>query len=103
MNEIPNLNSKRHSVPGRFFRWLFSRRILRRILLCVAGLITLTAIIYARVNWRGQREWENCKREMAAHGEVLDWSGYVPPPVPDDQNILKAPKMSEWFGDNRGL
>ena len=27
----------------------------------------------------------------------MDWNDYIPPPVPDDQNFLKAPKMQEWF------
>jgi hypothetical protein len=63
----------------------------------------LVAIIYARVNWHGRQEWENCKREMAARGEVLDWSFYLPAPVPDDQNIFKAPNMTEWFGDDRNI
>ncbi len=87
----------------RAFARFLSPRILRRALVAVAGLITLVAIIYARVNWHGKREWENFKREMASKGEVWDWSVYAPAPVPDAQNIFKAPKMAEWFGDNRSL
>jgi hypothetical protein len=34
---------------------------------------------------------------LEAKGEVLDWNAYIPPPVPDEQNIFKAPKMAEWF------
>jgi hypothetical protein len=40
---------------------------------------------------------------MAAMGEVLDWSTLFPPAVPDEQNIFKAPKISEWFLDRRSL
>ena len=76
---------------------------MRRTLIGLAGLITLIAIVYARVNLHGKQEWENAKREMAAKGEVLDWSVYLPEPVPDDQNIFKAPKMAEWFGDDRSV
>jgi hypothetical protein len=103
MNEIPDLNRGRRSPVMRAFAWFFSPRILRTGLLAVAGMMTLVAIIYARVNWHGKREWENCKREMAGNGEVWDWSVYAPAPVPDEQNIFKAPKMAEWFGDNRSL
>jgi hypothetical protein len=103
MNEIPNLNRGRRSAVIRAFAWFFSPRILRRVLVAVAGLITLVAIIYARVNWHGKREWENCMREMASKGEVWDWSVYAPAPVPDEHNIFKAPKMAEWFGDNRSF
>jgi hypothetical protein len=102
MNEIRNLNG-RPSLIGCFSRWLFSRRIMRRILLIVALLMTVVAVIYARINWRGRKLWAEARREMAAKGEVLDWSAYLPQPVPDDQNIFKAPKMAEWFGDNRNI
>ena len=58
MNETPDINTGPLSVNKRFFRWLSSRRIMRRLLLVVSGLITVGAIIYARVNWYGQRLWE---------------------------------------------
>lgn len=103
MKDIPNLNRGRGSVAGHFCRWVFSRRIMRRILILVAALVTLIAVVYARINWRGKRLWEEAKREMAAKGEVWDWSVYMPAPVLDDQNIFKAPKMAEWFGDSRGM
>ncbi len=76
---------------------------MRRILILVAALATLIAAVYARINWRGKRLWEEAKREMAAKGEVWDWTAYAPAPVPDDQNIFKAPKMAEWFGDSRAM
>jgi len=63
----------------------------------LACLVTLVALFYAVENWRGKRAWDQCKRELEAKGEVLDWAAYIPPPVPDDQNIFKAPKMTEWF------
>ena len=69
----------------------------RRILVSGACLATLIALFYAEEDWRGERAWENCKRELEAKGMVLDWSAYIPPPVPDDQNFFKAPKMAEWF------
>lgn len=103
MKDIPDLNSGRRSLTGRFFRWLFSRRIMRRVLILVATLATLIAVVYARIDWRGKQVWEEAKCEMAAKGEVWDWSVYVPSPVPDDQNIFKAPKIAEWFGDRRSM
>ncbi len=104
MNEIPNLNNSRRSVPRCIVGWLFSRRIMRRILISVVALITFIAAIYAVIDWRGKQRWETCKRELAAQGEAVDWSAYVPNPVPDDQNIFKAPKMAEWFcDDHRGI
>jgi hypothetical protein len=72
-------------------------RILRRLLVALAILATLIAIFYAEEDWRGKRAWENCKRKLEAQGAVLDWNKYIPPPVPDKQNVFKAPKMQEWF------
>ena len=67
----------------------------------LAGLAVLTVIFYAEENWRGKRAWENCKRELEAKGAVLDWNKYIPPPMPDEQNFFKAPKMTEWFVKNQ--
>jgi hypothetical protein len=63
----------------------------------LACLGTLTGVFYAVENWRGKQAWEKCRREQEAKGEVLDWNVLIPAPVPDDQNIYKAPKMTEWF------
>ena len=71
--------------------------VLRRWLFCVAAIVTLVALFYAEENWRGQRAFERSKRELEAKGVVLDWDKFIPPAVPDDQNVFKAPKMQEWF------
>jgi len=92
-----------------FFRWafrhmkwvsrlwmaLFTWRTARRALIGLAVLATVTAIFYTEENWRGKRAWEQCKRDLEAKGEVLDWNAYIPPPVPDNENIMKAPKMAD--------
>jgi hypothetical protein len=64
--------------------------MMRRSLISVAILATLTAIFYAEEDWRGKRAWENCKRELEAKGMVLDWDKFIPPPVPDEQNFFTA-------------
>src|ERR1035437_8863682 len=73
----------------------------RRILIILAGLVVLLAVFYIEEDWRGWHAWKNCKHELEAKGVVLDWNAYIPPPVPDDQNFFKAPKMAEWFVRNR--
>jgi hypothetical protein len=75
-------------------------RTLRRFFITVGILATLVAIFYTEEDWRGKRAWENCKHELDAKGETLDWNAYIPPRVPDDQNFFKAPKMQEWFVKN---
>jgi hypothetical protein len=79
------------SVPTR------SRRRWRYRLLGLVIFAVTIAFLYAEENWRGRRVWENCKRELEAKGAKLDWSYYIPPPVPDDQNIFGVPEMQKWF------
>jgi hypothetical protein len=74
-----------------------SWRTARRLLLAVAIVATLVAVFYTVENWRGQRAWENCRRALEAKGVVLDWTAYIPAPVPDEQNFYKAPHMQDWF------
>jgi len=82
--------------------WWLARCVIRwcswrRIFISLAAFVLVVAIFYAEEDWRGKHAWNQCKRELEAQGEVLDWNQYIPPPVPDDQNIFKAPKMTEWF------
>ena len=69
----------------------------RRTLVAAAVIVTLGAVFYTEENWRGKRAWENCKRELEAKGANFEWSSYIPAPIPDEQNIFKAPTMTEWF------
>jgi hypothetical protein len=80
-----------------FIRWSCNHRNVGRLLIGSAVLATLAAIFYLEEDWRGQRAWEKCKGELEAKSVVLDWDKYIPPPVPDDQNFFKAPKMEDWF------
>jgi hypothetical protein len=74
---------------GRIFLWT---GISLAILLAIAA-----ALFYPVENWRGRRAWENCRRELTARGERLDWASYIPEVVASRSNIYEAPKMSEWF------
>jgi len=69
----------------------------RRCILVLVGFVTVVAGFYAVEDWRGKRAWEKCKREIEAKGESVDWSAFIPPPVADEQNFFKAPKMAEWL------
>jgi hypothetical protein len=103
MREVPDLNARQPGIIGRLFHWALSRRIMRGVLVVLGLILTVTAMYYMKANRRGDRLWEECKREMTAKGEAWQWSAYVPAPVPDEQNIFKAPGMAEWFGDNRPI
>lgn len=81
----------------RFFRWLFSWRTIRRALIALAVVAALIVALYLVENWRGKRAWEQCKAELEAKGEKLDWQAFVPPPVPDDQNFAMTPLLAPLF------
>src|SRR5258708_1520903 len=72
-------------------------RLWRTIIIVFGSFVLLAVLFYAEEDLRGWLAWENCKHELAAKGEVLDWNTYIPSPVPDDQNFFKAPKMTDWF------
>ena len=46
---------------------------------------------YAWENYKGNRLWEQTRRELEAKGEVLDAKAFIPPMVADDQNLAFAP------------
>ena len=76
---------------------LLPKSKLWQAIIVLGGFALVIAFCYAEEDWRGKRAWKNCKHELEAKGAVLDWNAYIPPPVSDDKNIFKAPKMQEWF------
>jgi hypothetical protein len=84
-----------------FVRWLMCWRNARRTLLGLAALATLWAIFVAEENWRCQREWENYKRAKQAAGDWHEWDEFIPPPVPDGDNVFQAPHIADSFTRNR--
>lgn len=65
-------------------------------------LVALVGLFYMEENWRGERDWKRCQAEFAARGFTTEWEQLIPPPVPDDQNVFKAPKMTDWFVKRAG-
>ncbi|MEI2726620.1 MAG: hypothetical protein V9H26_24800 [Verrucomicrobiota bacterium] len=74
-----------------FMGWLCCWRNFRRFLVALAGFATLIAIFYAEENWRGKRAWKNYVRAQEARGEKMDLAAFIPPPIPDDQNLALCP------------
>lgn len=75
------------------------RRLLRRIFLSSGGLflllVLLPVIFYVEENSRGSRAWARCRQELTARGERLDRAAFIPPPVPEAQNLAFAPPFPE--------
>ena len=80
-----------------------SRGKLRRVLVVSAVCLVLIALFYAEEDWRGKRAWERCNRSLQAKGISLNWTNYIPAPVPENQNIFGVPEMAKWFDVRLGI
>jgi hypothetical protein len=81
----------------RFFGWLFSGRVIRKMLISLAWLVTLAVFFYAEEDWRGWHEWNSYRQQLDAGGAQLDLQAFIPKPVPDDQNFAAIPVIDSWF------
>ena len=81
----------------RFSGWLFSRRVVRRMLIAFAWLVTVVVLFYAEENWRGWHAWNRYRQPLAAQGVPFDYRAFIPKPVPDDQNFAATPFVESWF------
>ncbi|MFO1457981.1 MAG: hypothetical protein U1G08_01130 [Verrucomicrobiota bacterium] len=70
---------------------------LRRIGLTLAWVATAIALLYALENWRARRAWNQYQQTFATRGLQPELSAYVPPPIPDDQNLAATPLIRSWF------
>jgi hypothetical protein len=74
-------------------RWLTRSWTARTII----GLVLLVAFFYWEEDWRGRRAWEACRRQLITRGEKIDWSEFLPKPVPAADNIYEATNIARWF------
>ncbi len=77
------------ATPRGFSRW-------RRLTIGLLAFALTILLFYGEENWRGKRAWQKYRKELEAQGQWVDWTALIPPPVPDEQNVFKAPQM-EWF------
>jgi hypothetical protein len=69
---------------GRFFwSWGFLKFVL--------WTVTLVILFYVEEDWRGARAWAATKAGWEAKGESFDYNKFIPPPVPDEQNLAAIP------------
>lgn len=83
----------------RFLSWLFSPRVVRRMLIMLAWIVTLAVLFYAEEDWRGTRAWNKYRRELEAGGAQLDLAAFIPKPIPDEQNFAATPVIKSWFAE----
>ena len=78
-----------------FSRWLLAGFFLIPLLLAAA------CIGYVEENWRGAHAWTHAQGELRRRGESLDWKEFIPPPVPEDQNLALAALFRRELGYTR--
>lgn len=81
----------------QFSNWLSSWRILRRVLIGLAWVVTIVALFYGEEDWRGRHGWNIYRESAAARDEELDFKAYIPKPVPDADNFAATPEIRSWF------
>jgi hypothetical protein len=78
---------------GRFFwSWGFLKFVL--------WTVTLVVLFYVEEDWRGARAWAATKAKWEAKGETFDYAKFIPPAVPDNENLGAVPLFQmtqrEW-------
>jgi hypothetical protein len=100
VEELPDLEN----ATSRLF-WIRMPSLKTVLQLAVFGLVclaTLIGLFYTFENWRGKRAFLTHKRDLEARGEALDWQAFVPPMVPDDQNLAMTPLFRGLLNYDRG-
>jgi hypothetical protein len=97
MDNQPRPSISQRSPFSRLFRWLFSWRGLRRMLIVLAWTATIIALLYGFENWRGARAWNKARRQLEARGEILDFKALIPQTIPPEQNFAATPFVQSWF------
>jgi len=84
--------SENQSEP-RFWSWLLTKPVT----LGLAGIIVLLTVFYVEEDLRGKLAWQRYRRQLIAGGQVLDWDTLIPAPVPEAENVFRAPRIKNWF------
>ena len=75
------------------------------LLLFIAFLVMVAALFYAWANWSGAREFRAALAQLEKKKESVRMEDFIPPHVPDDQNVAAAPIFREYIAskDNSSL
>ena len=56
-----------------------------------------SAFITSKRTGAARHNWNQLKQRLEANGERVDWTNYIPAPVPPEQNFFGVPKIQRWF------
>jgi len=86
---------------GAKIRWFFWSWRFPAFVLAIALLVVL---FYGEEDWRGAHRWAATKEKWEAKGETFDLAKFVPPSIPDDQNLGALPLFKlEHDSESDGL
>jgi hypothetical protein len=76
---------------------IFSVRNLMRALFVVIALVTVWAMLCVEERWRGERQWNNYRKEALERGAKLEMKDVIPPDIPDAENYAAIPLIQDLF------
>ena len=69
----------------------------RHALAGVCLLFGVLVLVHLVENWWGIRTWRQTRRELQARGVKLYFKDLLPPPVPDEQNVMQHPFIQKQY------
>lgn len=78
------------------FDLVFSRKMMRFYLFALACCITLIIAFYTIENIRGSLAWSRHVKELKVAGISTDFRDYIPPEIPDEENLAKIPMFAAF-------
>lgn len=64
------------------------------------AVLLLVAGFYAEENWRANWAWSRHRCKMEARGERMNYTDFIPPPIPHEKNFARTPLLAPLFGIN---
>jgi hypothetical protein len=76
---------------------IFNVRNAMRLLFVVIALVTVWAIFCVEERWRGERQWNNYRKEALQKGAKLEMKDVIPADIPDSENFAAIPIIQKLF------
>ena len=81
----------------RFFRWLFTPRVLGRLLGVVLILATLVVLFYVEEKVRGRWAWNRYRQTLEKQGLSVDIKTIMPPALAPEVNFARSPALKAVY------
>jgi len=73
-----------------------------RGLTALAWIVSLIALCYGAIDWRGRHAWNEYRQNYEAHVAPLDIQACIPKAIPDSENFAANPFVQSWFDPQFG-